>query len=65
MSSANDELRKAEEYAFFSGFDLDVNQVYPLSDPSFCKWLRPSLPLLLPHHSQKSNIMGLAQLMNF
>ena len=35
----NDELSEAEKYAFFSGFDLDVNEVqmntlYPLSDTS-------------------------------
>ena len=57
---SNDELSEAEKYAFFSGFDPDVNEVHPPSDPSCWQALRPSLPLLLPHHSHKRNIMGLA-----
>ena len=62
----NDELSEAEKYAIFSGFDLDVNEVhrmdtlYPLSDTSCRQVFAPSLPFLLPHHSQKRNIIGLA-----
>lgn len=37
----NKELGKAEKHAYFSGFDLDVNEVYPLSDPSCLQVFAP------------------------